>query len=558
MTISLLAVAILPLLLFGIIFSSILNGHLSEDLSSLSRSALHAASSEVSSRCTEGARRVLPTVILLSAGERDPGKLGAILEAFATPRPEYAALLILDAAGRIEARYPETAGQPGATYRLHEEPVHGDVSFSSPFPSSEGGRPVIEAVYTGAERSVVSLMDLGWFSSKLLMIADFPDDRLGVVDADGRYLMCSDPSRVFGGEAIPGEVLKGGLVTLSEAGRGYYVSSVAVPGSGWSAVYYRDRAHSEAPLRSFIFRLGILLGFAILFALLLAILARRSIASPLSLLMSRIGTMAEGNYGERISGRFAPEFQEIGEAFNTMAASIERRDRELLEDVAERKLANEKAEAALAEKTLLLREVYHRVKNNLQIISSLLNMQAESSQDPAVIAALRAGQDRVITMSLAHELVYQMEDLSSINLEDYATRLLAYLADAYGIGRERLGLSLAALSLDLERALPVGLVLTELVSNACKYGCKGRAECALRVALAPVDGRPGMAELIVEDEGPGLPAGFEAVEGRSLGVSIVLALARQLHGSVSWGSPDSGRGTRVSFRFPLAVSGAGA
>jgi two-component sensor histidine kinase len=185
-------------------------------------------------------------------------------------------------------------------------------------------------------------------------------------------------------------------------------------------------------------------------------------------------------------------------------------------------------------------------------------MQAESSQDPAVIAALRAGQDRVITMSLAHELVYQMEDLSSINLEDYATRLLAYLADAYGIGRERLGLSLAALSLDLERALPVGLVLTELVSNACKYGCKGRAECALRVALAPVDGRPGMAELIVEDEGPGLPAGFEAVEGRSLGVSIVLALARQLHGSVSWGSPDSGRGTRVSFRFPLAVSGAGA
>ena len=216
-------------------------------------------------------------------------------------------------------------------------------------------------------------------------------------------------------------------------------------------------------------------------------------------------------------------------------------------DVTDQRLAEERSVAALEEKTLLLREVYHRVKNNLQVISSLLSMQASLAADRSVSTALQGAQDRVFAMSLAHEIVYQMPDISSVDAGDYAARLVAYLADEYKVPRDRVDASFEPMPLDLERAVPFGLLLGEIVSNALKYGAPPGTDGAVRVSLAAERSGPaGAVRLVVEDDGPGLPP--EVADKGSLGISLIAGLADQLRGVVAWERPAAG-GTRVTVRF---------
>lgn len=218
-------------------------------------------------------------------------------------------------------------------------------------------------------------------------------------------------------------------------------------------------------------------------------------------------------------------------------------------DVTDRRLAEERMAKALEERTLLLREVYHRVKNNLQIISSLLNLQVDGIAEPETLRALRVAQDRVYTMSVAHELVYQMEDLSSIRLDEYADRILSNLRMVYGIEEGAMSYDLCTMKLELERAIPFGLALNELASNAFKYAAPSPSHpISIRLEMAQ-DSR--LAVLTVEDSGPGLSAEVQAGGGRkgSLGLSLIGALAKQLGGDARWNPKAGGPGTVVQFRF---------
>jgi two-component sensor histidine kinase len=160
-------------------------------------------------------------------------------------------------------------------------------------------------------------------------------------------------------------------------------------------------------------------------------------------------------------------------------------------------------------------------------------------------------------MSLAHELVYQMEDLSSIEASDYAERLMGNLQVAYGAPEGSIVSRLDALTLDLDRAVPFGLLLNELVSNAIKYAMPSAA-APVRVRLELLPGQVGEEALLsVEDSGPGISAEVLEAGGRggSLGLSLVDALARQLGGISAWGTGPSGSGTRAEVRFPLSGEG---
>ncbi|MBU0929210.1 MAG: PAS domain S-box protein [Spirochaetes bacterium] len=224
----------------------------------------------------------------------------------------------------------------------------------------------------------------------------------------------------------------------------------------------------------------------------------------------------------------------------------------LVFDVTERKVAEERNVAALEEKTLLLREVYHRVKNNLQIISSLLTMQSAASAAEPVVSALQGAQDRVLAMSLAHELVYQMPDLTLVDAGDYADSLLSYLADAYRVPRDRVSTSFAPLTLDLDQAVPFGLIFTEMASNAFKYGLPAASTGTVRVSIALSRGEgPKEALLVVEDDGPGMSP--SAGRADTLGLSLISGLAEQLRGGAAWTESPSG-GTRVELRFRVSRS----
>jgi two-component sensor histidine kinase len=518
----------------------------------LSQSILRAAVAEAQTRLLDGPRRNLPSLFLIVGDTTDKAEIGRILEASKLRRLEYGALIFLDRKRRVLASSEPAVFREGSGYSPRLEPLPGDVTFSKPFALPPFSSPLMEATYTNGERSVVALIDLGYLSSKLILITDSPSDRLDILDSDGRYLASSDSSMAGRGASRQASFLGKKVEIDEEGGNRYFVSSQPILGSSWKAVYYRSIDESLIPLRLFAERIVLLLALTLASCLVVGYFGWRSIALPLRSLSARIESISAGDYGERSESKFVNEFGAMERSFDRMAEAIERRDSELKKSEEEYRRLFERSSRDLADKTLLLREVYHRVKNNLQIISSLLNMQAQGSDDPNVVSALRGGQNRVFAMALVHELVYQMEDLSSIDISDYATRLVSYLADAYAVERAALSFETSAIVIKLEEALPFGLLVNELVSNAFKYGGAMSAERPLRVSiLRRLEGSAESAVLVVEDSGPGLPEAASA-QRKTLGFSLVRALAEQLRGRVDFGGGRGGRGLRVELSFPLS------
>ncbi|MFN7916386.1 MAG: PAS domain-containing protein [Vicinamibacterales bacterium] len=212
-------------------------------------------------------------------------------------------------------------------------------------------------------------------------------------------------------------------------------------------------------------------------------------------------------------------------------------------DITGRKRAEQAVAASLREKEALLKEVHHRVKNNLQVISSLLRLELGRTAEPGVRHVLGEMQNRVLSMALLHETLYRSDDLSRVDLSRYLDRLVqqVFRSVAPSTGRVTLQVSLVPASVDLEQAVPCGLLVTELISNSLKHAFPDNRAGEVRVSLEPA-GDEGMLRLAVEDTGIGLPADFDARRARSLGLVLVSDLARQLRGTLTIGA-----GTGASF-----------
>jgi PAS domain S-box-containing protein len=226
---------------------------------------------------------------------------------------------------------------------------------------------------------------------------------------------------------------------------------------------------------------------------------------------------------------------------------VQERTAALQAAIAEHQRTEERLQAALEEKEILLREVHHRVKNNLQVIASLLDLQADMLPDPQLHAAVEDSQQRIQAMALIHESLYQGADLARVNAADYLRRLSTRLFEAYGAA-ERIALQLEAdaVRLEVNTAIPCGLILNELVSNALKYafpdGRAGEVHIALRQA------RPGTCMLMVRDTGVGFPENIDFRHTNALGWQLICVLAEQLGGVIALGRQD---GTTVTVTFPL-------
>ena len=210
-------------------------------------------------------------------------------------------------------------------------------------------------------------------------------------------------------------------------------------------------------------------------------------------------------------------------------------------DITERKRDEEAIKASLQEKEVLLKEVHHRVKNNLQVISSLIGLQADGSTDETVREVLRDVTYRVRSMALVHEKLYQSADLARIDFAGYARSLLGYIWRAHGSSAAtvRLTLDLEPVSLPVDTAVPCGLILNELAGNALKHAFRGRDEGEVIVSLQ--GGIEGRIRLTVADNGVGLTAGFDWRQAKSLGLRLVQMLSGQIGASVE---VSSGKGTR--------------
>jgi two-component sensor histidine kinase len=216
-------------------------------------------------------------------------------------------------------------------------------------------------------------------------------------------------------------------------------------------------------------------------------------------------------------------------------------------DITERVDADGRIRASLKEKEVLLKEIHHRVKNNLQVISSLLNLQSAQEQNPAILAALKESQGRVRSMALVHEELYRSTDLADIPMDSYIRKLTANLFFAYQSTTTKVTLDIQArdVYLPIDTAVPCGLIINELVSNSLKHAFTKRSKGMVTVRFHH-EGQ--IYHLVVSDDGVGLPRGLDIEKTESLGLQLVSTLTKQLRGTIG---VACNKGTTFSLSFDL-------
>ena len=203
-------------------------------------------------------------------------------------------------------------------------------------------------------------------------------------------------------------------------------------------------------------------------------------------------------------------------------------------------------EISLHQKEVLLKEIHHRVKNNLQIISGLLELQYSSLEDKKKGTALREGQARIKSMALIHQKLYQTEDLAFVNLKDYIDELINYLKGVFFSAKSlKKELELEEINLDIDTAIPLGLILNEMISNSFKYAVKSTEDLIITIKVSQI--RPGEYQLILADNGPGMPEVFDILNSQSLGLKLIKRLTQQLFGSFNFFN-DNGLNIVLTFK----------
>jgi PAS domain S-box-containing protein len=212
-------------------------------------------------------------------------------------------------------------------------------------------------------------------------------------------------------------------------------------------------------------------------------------------------------------------------------ASLEKINEALEEEIARRQETEKKMQTSFNEKVMLLKEVHHRVKNNLQIIASLLNLQSRYITDAKTLAALRESQNRVKAMALVHEKLYRSEDISHISLHDYIRFLGTGLFQSYDAKNRgiKFTLDIRDVDVDINAAIPLGLILNELISNSLKYAFPEGRKGEITIGVKKDDHR---IIILFRDNGIGIPADLDWRDTRSLGLRLVNNLVDQLKGTI--------------------------
>jgi two-component sensor histidine kinase len=225
-------------------------------------------------------------------------------------------------------------------------------------------------------------------------------------------------------------------------------------------------------------------------------------------------------------------------------------ERDKLQETQMELLKSEQAiRASLREKETLLKEVHHRVKNNLQVIASLLRLQARHLRDEQARAMFEESQNRVHSISLVHEMLYRAGDLSRVDFGDYLRSLATHLFEGWKGSTRSINISVEAaeVGLSVDTAIPCGLIINELVTNALKHAFPEAASGSIRITAAQEP--PGWLKLMVQDDGIGIPENVNLRRSGSLGLELVNTLVRQLHAKLE---VRRDAGTTFNIQFQVA------
>ena len=236
---------------------------------------------------------------------------------------------------------------------------------------------------------------------------------------------------------------------------------------------------------------------------------------------------------------------QLEEMVKERTSKLEKANEELQNEITERKRAEEKIKASLKEKELLLKEIHHRVKNNMQIIASMLSIQEIQIKDKSALQVFRESRNRVRTMALIHEKLYQSEDLARIDFSGYARSLATDLFATYNVTSDsiKLNLHVENVYLDIINAIPCGLIINELVSNSLKYAFPERQPGEITIDFRCEN---DVYYLIVGDNGVGFPKYLDFRKSESLGLQLVRLLTKKVNGTIEI---DKEKGTFFKITF---------
>jgi PAS domain S-box-containing protein len=221
-------------------------------------------------------------------------------------------------------------------------------------------------------------------------------------------------------------------------------------------------------------------------------------------------------------------------------------------DITTSRQMQQQIEASLKEKDVLLKEIHHRVKNNLQIIISLLNLQSGYIKDETTLKAVKDGQSRVRSMALVHEKFYQSDTVTEIDFGEYLKKLCQFLYQTYGDKTDRIEVVIKGeqILLDMDTAMPCALLVNEIVSNAYKYAFPGLKSGTILIEMKKAGGK---IDLAISDNGVGFPAEYNFEKSESLGMQLVQALSSQIEGDLKV-SQENGSSFEVIFPYPKKAS----
>jgi two-component sensor histidine kinase len=316
------------------------------------------------------------------------------------------------------------------------------------------------------------------------------------------------------------------------------IFDIAVPVLSGAAGIVRIGISAE-PIREEVARLTTLTVWIIfsilLFGIIVAISLTIALTKPITELEKAAQAIGEGDLEHRVNVKTSDEIGHLSETFNMMTENLQKTTGELKQSI--------------HEKEILLKEIHHRVKNNMAIVSSLLQLQARNSNDENVNRLFQDSQSRISSMALVHEKLYQTTDITNINLREYVEEFVRHIMSSYGKKEGDIGLLLSIndIKLTIDTMIPIGLILNELVTNSLKYAFEGVERPEISISF---DAHDGQATLIYSDNGSGMPEHIDFQDSKTLGLQLVNMLTVQLMGTVQLERND---GTRFTIKFDLVT-----
>ena len=333
-----------------------------------------------------------------------------------------------------------------------------------------------------------------------------------------------------------------------ESSRGKHVIAMEspVPGTNWVSVVELSKALILKDTGNFLKWIVIFGIILLVIGLAITWILSRNITRPLNGLSMAAARIADGNYSSPIELNRSDELGMLANSFNEMSRKIRNSKDELEKKINEVEEKNFLLETSLKEKEILLKEVHHRVKNNLQIISSLLNLQSGSINNPEIKEMFKSSQLRIRSIALIHEKLYKTKNLARINLKEYINELVIYLLNLYNTSSAKVKtrLKMEEVSAEIGTTITLGLITSELVTNTIKYAFPGDRIGELFIGLSNPKNNDYL--LIIKDNGVGIPEDLDIENAHSLGLSIVNTLLSQIKGTIEY-IRDGGTEVRIYF-----------